>query len=151
MRDDDDLRASEASARSSDDLTSYGLRASEASYGHGGERGSLEGWEPVIGAEVGLEEAIDRAFDYRGDVTVVRQDGAEIVGYLFNRNAEVSRRFVQMFDRAGDGPLTIPYAEIRTIRFTGKDTAAGKSYEAWLRRKTERPTVPVVSDSAREA
>ncbi|HMH49054.1 MAG TPA: hypothetical protein VK548_02395, partial [Candidatus Acidoferrum sp.] len=90
-------------------------------------------------------------FDYRGDVTVVRQDGAEIVGYLFNRNAEVSRRFVQMFDRAGDGPLTIPYGEIRSIRFTGKDTAAGKSYEAWLRRKTERPTVPVVSDSAREA
>jgi hypothetical protein len=116
-----------------------------------GERESLEGWEPAIGVEVSLEEAVERAFDYRGDVTVVRQDGTEVVGYLFNRNAEVSRRFVQMFDRAGDGPLIIPYAEIRTIRFTGKDTAAGKSYEAWLRRKTERPAAPAVSDSAREA
>ena len=119
--------------------------------GLAGERGSLEGWEPAIGVEVSLEEAVERAFDYRGDVTVVRQDGTEVVGYLFNRNAEVSRRVVQMFDRAGNGPLTIPYAEIRTIRFTGKDTAAGKSYEAWLRRKTERPTAPAVSDSAREA
>jgi hypothetical protein len=130
----DDLRASEASARSSDDLTSY--------------CGPLESWEPAVGVEVSLEDIVERAFDYRGDVTVVRQDGSEVIGYLFNRNAEVARRFVQMFDRAGEGPLTIPYAEIRTIRFTGKDTAAGKSYEAWLRRKTERPTATAVSDSA---
>ena len=100
--------------------------------------GLLEGWEPVVGVEASLEEVIDRAFDYRGDVTVIRRDGIELAGYLFNRNAEVREPFVQMFDRAGDGPFTIPYAEIRTIRFTGKDTAAGKSYEAWLRRKTER-------------
>ena len=111
-------------------------------------RGPLEGWEPSVGVEVSLEEVVERAFDYRGDVTVVRQDGSEVIGYLFNRNAEVDRRFVQMFDRAGEGPLTIPYAEIRTIRFTGRDPAAGKSYEAWLRRKTERPTATAASDSA---
>ena len=122
-----------------DDLTSYD---------HHDERGPLEGWEPAVGVEVTLEDVVERAFDYRGDVTVVRQDGTEVIGYLFNRNAEVARRFVQMFDRAGEGPLTIPYAEIRTIRFTGKDTAAGKSYEAWLRRKTERPTATAASDSA---
>jgi hypothetical protein len=138
--DDADLRASEASARSSDDLTSYGHPNDE--------RGPLEGWEPAVGVEVSLEQVVERAFDYRGDVTVVRQDGSEVIGYLFNRNAEVARRFVQMFDRAGEGPLTIPYAEIRTIRFTGKDTAAGRSYEAWLRRKTERPTATAASDSA---
>jgi hypothetical protein len=109
----------------------------------GPEDGSLlEGWEPVVGAETSLEDVVDRAFDYRGDVTVVRRDGTELVGYLFNRNAEVREPFVQMFDRAGDGPFTIPYAEIRTIRFTGKDPAAGKSYEAWLRRKTERLPAP---------
>ena len=112
------------------------------------ERGPLEGWDPAVGVEVTLEDVVDRAFDYRGDVTVVRRDGTEVIGYLFNRNAEVVRPFVQMFDRAGEGPLTIPYAEIRTIRFTGKDTAAGKSYEAWLRRKAERPTATAASDSA---
>ncbi len=137
LQDDTDLRASEASARSSDDLTSYCHQS-----------GPLEGWEPAVGVEVTLEEVVDRAFDYRGDVTLVRRDGTELIGYLFNRNAEIQGRFVQMFDRAGDGPLTIPYSEIRTIRFTGKDTAAGKSYEAWLRRKTERPTATAVSDSA---
>jgi hypothetical protein len=111
----------------------------------------LEGWDPAIGTETSLEEVVERAFDYRGDVTVVRRDGTELVGYLFNRNAEVADRFVQLFDRAGDGPFTIRYAEIRTIRFTGKDTAAGKSYEAWLRRKTERLPTAVASDSARGA
>jgi hypothetical protein len=118
-------------------------------FGHD-ERSLLEGWEPVVGVETSLEEIVDLAFDYRGDVTVVRRDGTEAVGYVFNRNAEVPEPFIQMFDRAGDGPFTIHYAEVRTIRFTGKDTAAGKSYEAWLRRKTERLPA-AASDSARGA
>jgi hypothetical protein len=115
---------------------------------HDDERGPLEGWEPNVGVDVSLEDVIDRAFDYRGDVTVIRSHGQALIGYLFNRNAEAPEPFVQMFDRAGDGPFTIPYAEIRTIRFTGRDTAAGRSYEAWLRRKTERPPATETSDSA---
>lgn len=115
------------------------------------EEGSLEGWEPVVGAQTTLDHVIERAFDYRGDVTVVCRDGTELAGYLFNRNAEARQPFVQVFDRAGDGPFTIPYAEIQTIRFTGKDTAAGKSYEAWLRRKTERTPVAAAADSAQRA
>ena len=94
---------------------------------------SLEGWLPE--PDVPLEEVIERAFDYRGNVTVERRDGTEMVGYLFNRNAGVPQPFVQMFDAAGDGPFTIPYTDIRAIRFTGKDTAAGNSYAAWLDRK----------------
>jgi len=109
---------------------------------------SLEGWEPSVGEEVSLAEVIDRAFDYRGDVTVVRRDGTEMSGYLFNRNAEIQEPFVQIFDRAGDGPFMIRYAEIRTVRFTGKDTAAGKSYEAWTRRKAERQHADQASDPA---
>ena len=94
---------------------------------------SLEGWVPE--PHVPLREVIERAFDYRGNVTVERRDGTETVGYLFNRNADVPQPFVQMFDTAGGGPFTIRYADIRTIRFTGKDTAAGNSYAAWLERK----------------
>ena len=94
---------------------------------------TLEGWVP--GPDVSLADVIERAFDYRGNVTVVRRDGTELVGYLFNRDASVAEPFVQMFDAAGDGPITIPYATIRAILFTGKDTAAGSSYTAWLDRK----------------
>lgn len=97
------------------------------------EDASLEGWVP--GPDVPLAEIIERAFDYRGNVTVERKDGTVLAGYLFNRDARASGPFVQMFDAAGEGPITIPYGAIKSIRFTGKDPAAGNSYAAWLERK----------------
>jgi hypothetical protein len=97
------------------------------------DESTLEGWTPEISDPRMLAEVIDRAFDYRGDVTVIKHDGSELVGYLFNRNADTAVPFVQMFERAGAEPLTVPYADIRALRFTGKDTAAGNSYAAWLR------------------
>ena len=94
---------------------------------------SLEGWIP--GPDVSLADTIERAFDYRGNVTLVRHDGTELVGYLFNRDTRAAEPFVQIFDTAGEGPITIPYAAIHAIRFTGRDPAAGNSYAAWLARK----------------
>lgn len=94
---------------------------------------SLEGWEPEIGPSQPLAEVVDRAFDYRGDVTLVTRGGTEVVGYLFNRDADVPEPFVQVLTKTSEHPLTIRYADIRAIRFTGKDTAAGNSYAAWLR------------------
>jgi hypothetical protein len=96
---------------------------------------SLEGWLPVVGPDLPLERVIDLAFDYRGNTTVVKTDGTEIEGYLFNRRADAPEPFIQMFDAGGGGPFAVPYAQIRTIKFTGKDTAAGNSYAAWLRLK----------------
>jgi hypothetical protein len=96
---------------------------------------SLEGWDPPFDPELPLARVVDLAFDYRGNVTVVRTDGTEVEGYLFNRDAEAPEPYVQLFDKDGAGPIVIPYAHIGTIRFTGKDTAAGLSYAAWLRRK----------------
>jgi hypothetical protein len=93
----------------------------------------LERWDPGAIDGAGLAEVVERAFDYRGDVTIVRRDGGEMVGYLFNRNADSPRPFVQVFAAAGGDPVSIPYADIRSIRFTGRDTAAGNSYAAWLR------------------
>lgn len=99
--------------------------------------GSLEGWEPEPSSALPLRRIIDLAFDYRGNTTVVKRDGTEVQGYIFNRNADASVPFIQLFDTTGAGPVTIPYAEIRTVRFTGKDTAAGDSYAAWLKRKEQ--------------
>jgi hypothetical protein len=97
---------------------------------------SLEGWAPALGEETKLEKVVDLAFDYRGDVTVTLDSGRALVGYVYNRDGEVPDPYLQMFDPAGDSH-TVRYAEIRTVEFTGKDTASGKSYEAWLRRKAE--------------
>lgn len=94
---------------------------------------SLEGWVAAITDGAGLAEVVERAFDYRGDVTLDLDDGRQVDGYLFNRNRDVAEPFVQVFERGQATPSTIPYARIRALRFTGKDTAAGNSYAAWLR------------------
>ena len=96
---------------------------------------SLEGWVPEIGAGLTIEQVIDYAFDYRGNTTLVLAGGEERVAYVSNRDASAPQPFIQIFDEQGEGPITIPYTDIRTIKFTGKDTAAGKSWEAWVKRK----------------
>lgn len=98
---------------------------------------TLEGWVPQIGDYLTLAEVVEFAFDYRGNTTVVKTDGTELVGYVFNRNALAPQPFIQMFDEKGSGPITIPYAEISTIKFTGKDTAAGNSWKAWVERREQ--------------
>ena len=96
---------------------------------------TLEGWVPQIGDYLTLGEVVDFAFDYRGNVTIVKTDGTEVVGFVFNRSSLGPEPFIQLFDEKGDGPFTIRYSEIVTIKFTGKDTAAGGSWKAWLERK----------------
>src|SRR2546427_12727088 len=98
------------------------------------EETSLQGWAPVIGVETSVGAVAFWAFDYRGDVTVVTASGRELVGYVYNRDAHVAQPFLQMFDADG-GSHQLSYSDIRAIRFTGKDTAAGTSHGAGLRRK----------------
>jgi hypothetical protein len=100
----------------------------------------LEGWVPA--PDPTLADVIERAFDYRGHTTVVKTDGSGIVGHVFNRVRDVPEPFLQMFGAAGEGPLTIGVAEIATIRFTGKDMAAGGSDRAWLERRAQEPSGP---------
>jgi len=96
---------------------------------------TLEGWVPQVGEFLTLAEVIDFAFDYRGNTTIVKTDGTEVVGYVFNRDNRVPEPFIQYFDETGEGPFTLPYSAIATITFTGKDTAAGNSWKAWLEHK----------------
>jgi hypothetical protein len=96
---------------------------------------ALEGWAPEPKNAAELAEVIDLAFDYRGDVTIVMSDETERDGYVCNRERDAGEPFLQVLPAGGDVALTIRYADIRTIRFTGKDTAAGRSYAAWLARR----------------
>ena len=99
------------------------------------EEESLQGWVPEPGGDLTIDRLVEHAFDYRGNVTVVKTDGSEVVGYIFDRKPEAREPLIQMFDDKGKGPFELLYAEIRNIVFTGKDTAAGKSYEAWTKRR----------------
>jgi len=97
--------------------------------------GSLEGriFRPASRAE--LAEAVELAFDYRGDVTMALTTGESVVGYLFNRDAAEPDPWVEVFPPDDPSPVRIPYAVIASLAFTGEDTANGKSWETWVSKK----------------
>jgi hypothetical protein len=66
-------------------------------------------------------------------------DGSEITGYLFDRRIgpTLESSVVRLMLATGERP-TVSYSEIAAIAFTGRDTAAGKSYEAWVKKYWEK-------------
>jgi hypothetical protein len=106
----------------------------------GFERENLQGWIPEIATEADIRAVIEKAFDYRGDVTITRKDGSQITGYLFDRRVgpALAASVVRLMLAMGSERPAIPYSEIAGIAFTGRDTAAGKSYEAWVKKYWEK-------------
>lgn len=82
-----------------------------------------------------LEGQIEKAFHYRGDVTLRLSGGRTVMGYLFNRAGEGEEAFVQLMLSEGAGSVSIPCREIEEIVLSGEDAADGRSYEAWKVKK----------------
>ena len=97
---------------------------------------TVQGWVPELATEEELRIALEKAFDYRGDVTITLKDNSRIEGYIFDRvvGSSLSTSFVRVLPQDSNQKLKIAYADIAALAFTGKDTAAGKSWEAWVRK-----------------
>lgn len=97
--------------------------------------GSLEGrvFKPVSPAETA--EAIELAFDYRGDVTLMLRSDESVTGYIYNRQVVATDAYLELFQADRPDARRIPYSDIVTIAFTGEDTANGKSWETWVSKK----------------
>jgi hypothetical protein len=102
----------------------------------GREREQLEGWVPELATEAEVREALEKAFDYRGDVTITRKDGSKIEGYLFDRRSgsSLSDSFVRIIPSKEQTKVNVTYADIAALAFSGRDTAAGKTFEAWVKK-----------------
>src|SRR5580698_4681229 len=96
----------------------------------------LEGWIPELASEDELRGALEKAFDYRGDVTITRKDGSKIEGYIFDRRTGASLResAVRLYPKNSSEKVAVSYADIGALAFSGRDTAAGKSWEAWMKK-----------------
>ena len=101
---------------------------------------NLEGWVPAIANDADLRNALEKAFDYRGDVTLTLKSGERIEAYVFNRQtgATLADSQVQYFTPNAPEKRQVSYAAIARIEFTGKDRAAGKQWEDWVRKYQER-------------
>jgi hypothetical protein len=95
---------------------------------------NLEGWIPELAGEDELRQALEKAFDYRGDVTLTLKSGERIEAYIFNRQsgATLPESYVQYFTPNANDKRKMSYAEIARLEFSGKDRAAGKHWEAWV-------------------
>lgn len=100
----------------------------------------LEGSVPSLANEEELRKALEQAFDYRGDVSITRKDDTRIEGYIFDRRSGpgLADSFVRLLPKDGSPKITISYTEIAALAFTGRDMAAGKSWENWVRQYWEK-------------
>ena len=100
----------------------------------------LEGWVPDLATPEELKDALEQAFDYRGDVLITRKNGAKVEGYIFDRRAgrTLAESRVRLMPKDGSPKTSIPYSDISALAFTGRDMAAGKSWENWVRKYWEK-------------
>jgi hypothetical protein len=106
----------------------------------GTEHEKLEGWVPELAGEDDLRNALEKAFDYRGDVTLTLKSGERIEAFIFNRHTgpSLADSYVQYFAPNVTGKLKVGYAEIARLEFSGKDRAAGKHWEDWVKAYNDR-------------
>jgi hypothetical protein len=97
---------------------------------------AVQGWVPELATEDDLRIALEKAFDYRGDVTITRKDGSKIEGYLFDRRSAATLKdsVVRLLPKSAHEKVSVSYADIAALAFSGRDTAAGKSWEAWMKK-----------------
>jgi hypothetical protein len=105
------------------------------------EEKTLQGWIPPLASESEIRAALEKAFDYRGDITLTLKDDSKIEGYLFDRRtggSNLADCTVSLFPKDRDEKVTVSYADIARLEFSGKDTAHGKSFETWIKKYNEK-------------
>ena len=100
----------------------------------------LEGWIPSLASDEEVRQALEKAFDYRGNVTITRKDGTVVEGYIFDRRAgkTLQESCVRLIPLASREKLSIPFSEIAALKFSDRDPAAGKSFDAWVKKYWEK-------------
>jgi hypothetical protein len=102
---------------------------------------TLQGWIPPLASDAEIKDALEKAFDYRGDITLTLKDGSRIEGYLFDRRSTgptLDACTAWLFPKDRDEKVTVPYSQIARLEFSGKDTAHGKSFETWIKKYNEK-------------
>ncbi len=106
----------------------------------GTEHEQLEGSIPEMASDDEVRAALEKAFDYRGDVTITLKNGEKIEAYIFNRHtgATLAESWVQYFTPKAADKRKLSYADIAHLAFSGKDRAAGKHWEDWVKAYNEK-------------
>ncbi|MEM7229333.1 MAG: hypothetical protein AAF432_11025 [Planctomycetota bacterium] len=88
-----------------------------------------------------LDAIIDHAVNYRGDVQItVHSTGDIIEGFAFDRAParDGQPSMLRVMPKNDDAKIAISCDDIARLELTGKDTAAGKSFETWVKKYVEK-------------
>jgi len=117
-----------------------GLDADKLEVAPAVSKDQLEGWVPALASDEEIHAAFEKAFNYRGDVTITKKDGSKLECFVFDRRPgkTLADSVVRVIPKESFEKLSILYSDIAGLAFTGRDTAAGKSWEAWVRKYWEK-------------
>jgi hypothetical protein len=112
----------------------------------GTEHENLEGWVPTLATDADLRDALEKALDYRGDVTLTLKSGErgeapeKIEAFIFDckNGPTLAESWVRYYTPSAPEKRKVSYAEIARLEFSGKDRAAGKHWEDWVKKYNER-------------
>jgi len=112
----------------------------------GAEHEILEGWVPTLATDADLRDALEKALDYRGDVTLTLKSGErgeapeKIEAFIFDckNGPTLAESWVRYYTPSAPEKRKVSYAEIARLEFSGKDRAAGKHWEDWVKKYNER-------------
>ncbi len=86
-----------------------------------------------------LETQIEKAYDFRGHVSIKLKSGVMVEGFIFNRqlqNAKLKEEpFIEVMLKGSGDKRKLAVSELESIAMTGEDCAAGKSYEDYQKKK----------------
>ena len=82
--------------------------------------------------------ALAAAVDYRGDVTITLENGSEEMGYLFDMTGDMVDGNVGFMTKEDTTPRRLSTGTIKSIAFSGRDTAEGKSFDTWIKKYVEK-------------
>ncbi|MFW6060811.1 MAG: hypothetical protein ACODAQ_11570 [Phycisphaeraceae bacterium] len=100
---------------------------------------SYEGHAPPVDTPEQRRRAVEIAFDYRGDVTIDLHDGRSIEGFVYDRQERPGQGLVvRVMPTDGSDRLTLPADQIARLVCSGKDPAAGRSFETWIKKYAEK-------------
>lgn len=101
------------------------------------KRRGLEGYEPKLETPEQRSDAMEKAVDFRGDLTIMTTSGENILGYVFNRvekGAQGADSYIELYPRGSEEVRIVPYKDIAAMKFSQVDPAAGRSWEEWTKK-----------------
>ena len=74
-------------------------------------------------------------------MTITLKSGQKIEGYIFDRKIKgpsLAECFIRVMPKDSTEKLSIAYSDVAALAFSGRDTAAGKSFAAWVKKYNEK-------------